>query len=217
VFLSVQKGVKAMPLVNDKDLAGVHQVPQVWTSASSNPGSTNDLAHGYQVGDVWVNKNTGAIFVCAANTTGAATWSAGPSTSTPTITGGTIDGATVGVTVPAVGAFTFVRGSLAVALTATGTTRTDALALTVQTNQVTVGATTTGVVLPASATVGVGGFCRVYNDVANSFHVYAAGSDTIDGTAGSTGKVLTNAFYCDYVVSAAGAFLSFRTAFARST
>jgi len=107
--------------------------------------------------------------------------------------------------------------SFAGALASVGTNRGTALALAAQVNQVTSGANTTGVVLPAASTVGVGGFVRVINDNgANSFHVYAAGSDTIDGTAGSTGVVLTNAFYCDYYVSAAGAFTSVRVAFARS-
>ena len=58
---------------------------------------------------------------------------------------------------------------------------------------------------------------RVANDgPANAFNVYAAGSDTIDTIAGSTGVVLTNAYYCDYLKTAAGAFVSFRVAFARS-
>lgn len=110
----------------------------------------------------------------------------------------------------------FFEYSTAWGLTATGTSRTNALALTAQINQVTTGATTTGVVLPAASTVGVGGFVRVVNADANSFHVYAAGSDTIDGGSGATGVVLTNAFYCDYYVSAAGAFTSIRVAFTAS-
>jgi hypothetical protein len=57
----------------------------------------------------------------------------------------------------------------------------------------------------------------VYNDgPSNTFHVYGAGSDTIDGTAGATGKVLTNAFLCEYLNSASGAWISYRQAITRS-
>ena len=147
-----------MPLVLDKDLANVWQVPNVSTH-TTNPLVTSDNSLGYRPGDVWLNSSTGASWTNISNATGAAVWLQD--------------------------AGNFIHGSLAVALTATGTSRTDALALTAQTNQVTVGATTTGVVLPPSATVGVGGFCRVYNDNgANAIHVYAASSTLIGSTAG---------------------------------
>jgi hypothetical protein len=112
----------------------------------------------------------------------------------------------------------FIGGSIDPALTAVGTNRGNALALTKQTNIVTVAASSAvGVVLPAAATVGVGNWVDVYNDgPSNSFHVYAAGSDTIDTIAGSTGVPLTNAFWARYIVTAAGAFKSYRTPVVRS-
>lgn len=112
----------------------------------------------------------------------------------------------------------FYQWSFATGLAAVGTNRATALALTKQSNIVTTAASTAvGVVLPSAAAIGVGGYVDVYNDgPSNSFHVYAAGSDTIDGTAGSTGVVLTNAFSCRYVVSAALTFLSYRSAITRS-
>lgn len=120
----------------------------------------------------------------------------------------------IGVNTPAAGTFTtatataFFDESAANALTAAGSTRTDALAVTKARNRLTTAATGTGVVLPASATVGVGGHVIVYNDGAQPIKVYAAGSDTIDGTAGSTGVTLSNTKRCEYFVIASGAFIS---------
>ena len=131
-------------------------------------------------------------------------------TSSVTINGtltGTFNG-TVGATTPALGAFTYVDLSVGNTLTAAGTTRADALALTKAMNNVTTAGSGTGVVLPAASTVGVGGTVIVYNNGANPIKVYAAGSDTIDGTAGSTGVTLTNALRCAFRVIAANTFLS---------
>ena len=84
---------------------------------------------------------------------------------------------------------TVTLGSVAAALSAAGTTRADATVLTKQVNSVTtVSASTTGVVLPASA-IGLPIF--LFNiHATNSFHVYGAGSDTVDGVVGTTGVVL---------------------------
>lgn len=108
--------------------------------------------------------------------------------------------------------------SIGVGLTAVGTDRATALALTKGTNIVaTAASAAVGVVLPSAASVGVGNWVDVYNDgPSNAFHVYAAGSDTIDGTAGATGKNLTNAFWCRYVVTAAATFVSYRSPITRS-
>jgi hypothetical protein len=94
------------------------------------------------------------------------------------------------------------------ALTATGTTRADALALTKAVNRLTTVAASTGVILPASATVGIGGVVEIYHDGANVAKIYAAGSDTIDGVAGSTGVSLTNGKRCRYRVVAANTWIS---------
>jgi hypothetical protein len=102
----------------------------------------------------------------------------------------------------------FIDQSTAAALTAAGTNRATGLALTKSINFLGTVASGTGVVLPAASTVGVGGCVIVFNGGANAAKVYAAGSDTIDGTAGSTGVTLTNALRCAYFVSAAGTFIS---------
>lgn len=164
-----------------------------------------------------------AATVTTLHATGAATLDSTLAvTGAITATGG-LNGAVGGVT-PAAGAFTTVSGtaftgtyftasayfdeSTSDALTAAGTTRTDALALTTAINNVTTAALNTGVVLPSAATVGVGGHVIIYNNGVNPIKVYAAGTDTIDGTAGSTGVTLTNALRCEYRVTAAGKFLS---------
>lgn len=101
-----------------------------------------------------------------------------------------------------------VQASVASGLTAAGTTRATALVLAKEINVIGTAAASTGVVLPSAATVGVGGRVVVFNAGANSITVYAAGSDTIDGTAGSTGVTLTNAKRCEYIVTEAGKFIS---------
>lgn len=74
--------------------------------------------------------------------------------------------------------------------TALGTNLGTAATITGNYAQVTSAAASTGVALPALA---VGQHVYVQNDGANAIKVYAQGSDSIDGTAGSTGVTLTNA------------------------
>lgn len=121
---------------------------------------------------------------------------------TPGTYTGTFNG-TVGGSTPAAANFTFSRQSTSAGLTAAGTTRADALALTSSINVLGTVASGTGAILPAAATVGIGGSVIVFNDGANPAKIYAAGSDTIDGTAGATGVTLTNALRCEFYVTAA--------------
>lgn len=97
----------------------------------------------------------------------------------------------------------FFQSGTATGLTAAGTTRANALALTKAINVITTAAASTGAVLPSAATVGVGGSVIVFNDGASAIKVYAAGSDTIDTVAGATGVTLSNAKRCEYWVTAA--------------
>jgi hypothetical protein len=116
-----------------------------------------------------------------------------------------------GITNPA-GTFTTLSASgivtltsIGAALVAAGTTRADALALTAQTNRLgTVGAGT-GVILPAAVP---GVHIHVFNDGANAAQVYGAGSNTIDGVAGSTGVPLTNTKRAIFFCVSAGAYES---------
>lgn len=131
-------------------------------------------------------------------------------------TGNTSVGGTLGVTGAATlsstlavtGATThtgLVALGVAATVSAAGTTRTDATALTKQINKLTTVDAGTGVILPASA---AGNIIIIENGGANLVQVYGAGSDTIDGTAGSTGVPLTNAKRCLYICVAANTYIS---------
>lgn len=113
---------------------------------------------------------------------------------------GTFNGV-IGGTTPAAGDFTYINESVADALTAAGSSRTDALQLAAQENVVATATSGTGVILPSATAVGVGGSVIVFNDGANPIKVYATGSETIDGTAGATGVTLTNALRCEYYLT----------------
>lgn len=104
-------------------------------------------------------------------------------------------------------AFTWVSGSRADALTAVGTDRDTALALTAQVNQLTGGDTGTGVTLPDIATSG-GADVILFNDGAEDAKVYAPGSITIDGVAGATGVTLSAAARAQFVPISSTAYLS---------
>ena len=208
--------------------SGVRMRP-AWTHSGAPTNGTSGTLAGYALpGDLLIRTDTVALYQ-NTNTQASPTWTAAPLTgvaavTSGTITGTTIDNSVIGGTTPAAGAFTTIAGtaitatylttsefvnlSAATGLTAAGTTRATALALTKQLNNVTTAAASTGVILVPSATVGVGGFVRVWNNGANPIKVYAAGTDTIDGTAGSTGVTLTNAHAADFTLVASGAFLS---------
>lgn len=167
----------------------------VWPNAGPPTSGTSGTLAGYvQTGDLLVDETNGNLYM-NTGTQASPTW---------------IQYALQGVG--------YARSSYAAGLVAVGTSRANALALTAQTNHVvTAASAAVGVVLPASSLVGVGGVVTVINDgPSNAFHVYAAGSDTIDGTTGSTGVSLTNAFLCNYQVDAAGAFISYRQPVTRS-
>lgn len=119
----------------------------------------------------------------------------------------------------------------AVGLTAVGTSRANALQLSAVNNFVaTAASSAVGVILPAALgplpgttnqSMVLGTEIFVYNDgPSNAFNVYASSLDTIDTIAGSTGVVLTNAYFCMYVLSAlsstVGAWVSYRFPIVRS-
>jgi hypothetical protein len=122
------------------------------------------------------------------------------------LTGGTLTA--TGVFSGSVASGGFIASSVGNALTAVGTNRATALALTASINNVTTAGSGTGVTLPSVATVGVGGSVIVFNAGANAIKVYGAGSDTIDGTPGATGVTLTNAKRCVYIAVAAATWIS---------
>ena len=91
------------------------------------------------------------------------------------------------------------------ALTALGTSRANALALTATVNNLTTVGASTGVILPPSV---VGKAVIIFNAGASPLAVYGNGSDTIDTIAGATGVVLTNAKRCIYFCVAANTYIS---------
>lgn len=91
------------------------------------------------------------------------------------------------------------------ALTSAGTSRTDALQLAAEINNITTAALNTGVILPTGS---IGMRITLFNAGANPIKVYANGSETIDGTAGATGVTLTNAKRCEYIFVAANTWIS---------
>lgn len=102
----------------------------------------------------------------------------------------------------------YIQGSVGNALTAAGSDRATSLALTKSINNVTTAAASTGVTLPAVATVGIGGSVIIFNAGANAIQVYGDGSDTIDGVAGATGVPLTNAKRAVFIAVAAATWIS---------
>lgn len=88
-------------------------------------------------------------------------------------------------------------------MTATGTSRATALALTAAINVVSTVASGAGVNLNnGNPAVITGGVIRVFNDGANPLKVYVQGTNLIDGIAGATGVTLTNGKACDYLLLA---------------
>lgn len=174
-----------------------------------------------------VGKFSGATTVGNSNISDDGTTVAITGNETVSGTLGVTGAATLSSTVHAVGKITadgnvaiggYLNESLAAGLAAVGTNLGSALALTHQINIIaTAASSAVGVALPPAATVGVNGWVDVYNDgPSNSFHVYGAGGDTIDGTAGATGVALTNGFWSRFIVTAAGTYISFRSPVTRS-
>lgn len=85
------------------------------------------------------------------------------------------------------------------AIVATGTTRTDAAQLPLAAVQrIDTSSASTGVILPSAASPGW--FVMLANNSGQTIATYAQGSDTVNGTAGSTGVTFTNGqaalFFC---------------------
>jgi hypothetical protein len=99
----------------------------------------------------------------------------------------------------------YVIRSVGNALTAIGSSRTDALQLAKQVNNVTSAAASTGVILPVGQ---IGMRITIFNAGANVIQVYASASETFYTVAGSTGVPLTNTKRCEYFFVAANTWIS---------
>lgn len=143
----------------------------------------------------------------------AETWTAsanGANLLFKTTTIGTVTAATTRMTLTDAGNLVMATGAFCRYSTnisaAVGTTRTDALQLTREFTRVSSAASGTGVILPTGV---VGMYISIYNNGANAIKVYANGSETIDGTAGSTGVTLSSGAACVYVFTIANTWHSF--------
>lgn len=151
--------------------------------------------------DIAINTNKFTVAAATGNTLIAGTG---------TVTGALTASAAlaVGTTLAVTGVTTLtglLKTSVGTTISAAGTTRTDATALTKQTNNLTTVASGTGVILPASA---AGQNIIINNAGANAVQVYGAGSDTIDGVVGTTGVPLTNAKRAIFLCVAANTYIS---------
>jgi hypothetical protein len=106
--------------------------------------------------------------------------------------------------------FSYVGQSAATGLTAAGTNRATALAITHAVNVVGTAASGTGVVLPAIGSTGapVGSTIVLSNQGANTLAIYAAGSNTIDGTAGSTGITMAATHRAMFIATSSSTWIS---------
>lgn len=100
---------------------------------------------------------------------------------------------------------TYYLKSVGNALSAAGTTRTDATQLAKEVNNITTATSGTGVILPVGI---IGMRITIFNGGASPIKVYASASETVDTTAGSTGVALANAKRADYFFVAANTWVS---------
>lgn len=146
-----------------------------------------------------------------------ANYMAGQLKSAVAITGGTINGATVGATTPAAGKFTTLESTgnltcganhirtIAATVSAAGTNQATATALTADINNVTNVGASTGVRLPTAVT---GMKISVFSNGANNLLVYPHTSGTIDGGSANTAVTLTSTKRCDYIATSTTAWIS---------
>jgi hypothetical protein len=98
--------------------------------------------------------------------------------------------------------------SVANPVTAAGTTRAGATALSSAISVVATVAAGSGVQVLTAAALGIGAAQTIYNTSAAALKVYCEDGTTIDGTAGSTGVTLSATAAARFTVLAAGTFRS---------
>lgn len=132
---------------------------------------------------------------------------AGALTINPT-TASTLDNVAIGATTPKTGAFTYVGQSAATAISAAGSSRTDATQLSKAVNVLGTVGSGTGVILPAISSTGVGATLIVVNGGANTVAIYGSGSNTIDGTAGATGITMAATHRAMFIATSSSTWIS---------
>lgn len=142
---------------------------------------------------------------------------AGQPTTNVAITGGAIDGTTVGSTTPAAGAFTTISATTLNAAglklpwsttAAAGSASSDAAAITVSSGGVvlvTGGNAAAGVILPVCTTASGSSLYAIYNNATgtNTLKIYPAGAEKINGAASIT---ITSSVLAVIVAAAIGSW-----------
>lgn len=190
--------------------------PQIsFRRANGTSTAMTALASGDIIGNIQFRGHDGSALTATRATieaTAAETWSGSANGTNLLFKTSTIGAATATtrVTITDAGNLVMATGILcrnaANVSVAAGTTRADALQLSREFTRISSAASGTGVILPTGV---VGMYVTIYHDGANAVKVYANGSETIDGTAGSTGVTLTNGNACMYVFSATNTWHSF--------
>lgn len=160
---------------------GVQSIATFVNSGAPTNGTSGTLANIAPVGSELVDTTTGYRYV-NTGTAVSPTWTASSGGLSPS--------------------------SVANPVTAAGTTRAGATALSSAINVVATVAASSGVMVLSAATLGIGAAQTVYNNSATALKVYAAGTDTIDGTAGSTGVTLSATAAARFTVLAASTLQS---------
>lgn len=183
--------------------------------ANTSSASPSALASADVIGAIEARGHDGSAFTTSRagiDFTAAETWSGsgnGANILFKTTAIGSTAAATTRMTLGDTGNLTLATGYLLRVSsntgTAAGTTRTDALQLSGDFKRLSTVASGTGVILPTGV---IGMAITIVNSGANPVKVYANGSETIDGTAGSTGVTLTNGNRCLYWFSAANTWHS---------
>lgn len=187
----------------------------IFRRANGTSTSMTALASGDAIGAIQFRGHDGSALTTTRATieaTAAETWSGsgnGANILFKTTAIGSTTAATTRMTLGDTGNLTLATGYLLRVSsntgTAAGTTRTDALQLSGDFKRLSTVASGTGVILPTGV---IGMAITIVNSGANPVKVYANGSETIDGTAGSTGVTLTNGNRCLYWFSAANTWHS---------
>lgn len=160
---------------------GVQSLATFINSGAPTNGTSGTLANIAPAGSELVDTTTGFRYV-NTGTTANPTWTASSGGLSP--------------------------ASVANPVTAAGTTRAGATALSTAISVVATVAANSGVVVLSAATLGIGAGQVIYNNSATALKVYAAGTDTIDTAAGSTGVTLSATAAARFTVLAASTFQS---------
>lgn len=115
-------------------------------AATTNPGVSNDVTQGYEVGSEWINTSTGAVYKCVSAAAGAASWALQEAA------GGALSGNSLAVNGPVSISGASTTKIAPTTLAAVGATQGNAALVTSRKVVVSASLSTEGVKLPVWAT-----------------------------------------------------------------